>query len=1059
MTKDATSTYFLNGTKCRRRDITEIFLGTGLGPRSYAIIEQGMISRLIESKPQELRVFLEEAAGISKYKERRRETETRIRHTRENLERLADVRDELGTQLDKLQKQANTAKQFKELKQQERQYKAELNALKWHKYNEQVNVFEQQRCIKETELEAFIAKQRGGELSLVDKKEALHELNEKIQLHQQQIFQTSNQITKLEQQILFDQERANQRQQESIQLTESINEAVVKIEQEQELLEALKAEVLEKDLEQEIIEERLYEAEQQLATAEYQHEQQQAFASQQVKEISHAQQALKIIDTKLHHQQLEQARNRQQHQDLSQELSDLTNENQQQALSQLENERQQLELKIIEFQDEHAKHNSEHQKKTENQTRCKNELDAAQAQQIAINSKLEQLTQWQQELRQGAQVDSQESADVKTLGLAIEQLKVQKKWQLAIESLMTHHGDLMLVESLPESSLSVAGNYLLASATLTSGDSKTSRLMSLEMAVKNSAASVIEAGDFPLWFNNVAVAESTIEAQTILENSNHFIAAVLPNGQWVGKNWTGLGLSAGALSKLEQLETLQHDATEIGQITDALSAKLEMMNTAVNESKLNGRRLEDLLNLTSQQCKQIELEIQLTSQQQRHVSAQKEKIQQELNRINQQSEDIELVLEALVEEQIQAQEKLLILEQKADKFEKSKSNSIEQKQTAKHALELATKDLHQFSMQQQALQNQTANLQQNIQTANESLTKLKSKLNTLADTSHHIADKNMLSQQLEELLESKLLEEEKIQSLNLKVAEIDEEILSLEKGQSGVHHQLDKMKDDIATIKMDCEGARVRAQNMLDVLDEMNVTIKNVLENMPLQANEADWQKNLEKTGLLIQRLGAINLAAIEEFDIQAERKQYLDDQYLDLTSALETLESAIRKIDRESRNKFKETYDSVNEGLQTLFPKVFGGGAAYLELTGDDLLETGVTIMARPPGKKNSTIHLLSGGEKALTALSLVFSIFKLNPAPFCMLDEVDAPLDDANVGRFCKLVNEMSDSVQFIYISHNKVAMEMATHLTGVTMQEPGVSRLVAVDIQQAVEMADAV
>ena len=231
-----------------------------------------------------------------------------------------------------------------------------------------------------------------------------------------------------------------------------------------------------------------------------------------------------------------------------------------------------------------------------------------------------------------------------------------------------------------------------------------------------------------------------------------------------------------------------------------------------------------------------------------------------------------------------------------------------------------------------------------------------------------------------------------------------------------------------------------------------------MLENLPKDADENLWQQNLEKTTAAVGRLGAVNLAAVEEYDLQAERKLHLDTQNDDLVAALETLEHAIRKIDKETRSRFKETFDQVNEDLKMLFPKVFGGGSAYLELTGDDLLETGVTIMARPPGKKNSTIHLLSGGEKALTALSLVFAIFRLNPAPFCLLDEVDAPLDDANVGRFCKLVSEMSKTVQFIYITHNKIAMEMATHLTGVTMSEPGVSRMVAVDVEEAVAIAQA-
>ena len=236
------------------------------------------------------------------------------------------------------------------------------------------------------------------------------------------------------------------------------------------------------------------------------------------------------------------------------------------------------------------------------------------------------------------------------------------------------------------------------------------------------------------------------------------------------------------------------------------------------------------------------------------------------------------------------------------------------------------------------------------------------------------------------------------------------------------------------------------------------MSLKSILETLPEQAEEKQWQDDLEKTQASLQRLGAVNLAAVEEFETQSERKSHLDTQHNDLTEALETLQSAIRKIDKETRTRFSSTFEQVNEDLKMLFPKVFGGGSAYLALTDDDLLETGVTIMARPPGKKNSTIHLLSGGEKALTALSLVFAIFRLNPAPFCLLDEVDAPLDDANVGRFCNLVSEMSQTVQFIYITHNKIAMEMASHLTGVTMAEPGVSRMVAVDVDEAVAFAEA-
>jgi chromosome segregation protein len=296
------------------------------------------------------------------------------------------------------------------------------------------------------------------------------------------------------------------------------------------------------------------------------------------------------------------------------------------------------------------------------------------------------------------------------------------------------------------------------------------------------------------------------------------------------------------------------------------------------------------------------------------------------------------------------------------------------------------------------------------------------------------------------------------QRLNEDLAAIDDKLSVAEKGQKGVTDKIQTMLSELQSIKLECEGYRVRANGVLEQLQEMQQNIKSVLETLPENADEKSWQILLDKTIASVTRLGAVNLAAVEEYDVQAQRKQHLDDQNDDLVSALEILEQAIRKIDKETRSRFKETFDQVNKDLNLLFPKVFGGGTAYLELTDDDLLETGVTIMARPPGKKNSTIHLLSGGEKALTALSLVFAIFRLNPAPFCLLDEVDAPLDDANVVRFCNLVSEMSKTVQFIFITHNKIAMEMATHLTGVTMSEPGVSRMVAVDVDEAVAIAQA-
>ncbi|MCP4043389.1 MAG: AAA family ATPase, partial [Gammaproteobacteria bacterium] len=310
--------------------------------------------------------------------------------------------------------------------------------------------------------------------------------------------------------------------------------------------------------------------------------------------------------------------------------------------------------------------------------------------------------------------------------------------------------------------------------------------------------------------------------------------------------------------------------------------------------------------------------------------------------------------------------------------------------------------------------------------------------------------------ELEQKLTLRVEREKELQMARSRVEELDVQLRELERLRHGVEEQVQQGRDELEQSRMAHEGTLVRIQTVLEQLADLEFEPAGLLNDLTEEATEAIWQERVEVIERRISRLGPINLAAIDEFTQQSERKEYLDSQNEDLEQALTTLENAIRRIDRETRNRFKETFDRVNAGLKAMFPSLFGGGHAYLDLTSDDLLETGVTVMARPPGKRNSTIHLLSGGEKALTAVALVFAIFELNPAPFCLLDEVDAPLDDANVERFCDLVKSMSDRVQFVFITHNKITMELSNHLIGVTMNEPGVSRLVTVDVSEAVEMA---
>jgi chromosome segregation protein len=312
-----------------------------------------------------------------------------------------------------------------------------------------------------------------------------------------------------------------------------------------------------------------------------------------------------------------------------------------------------------------------------------------------------------------------------------------------------------------------------------------------------------------------------------------------------------------------------------------------------------------------------------------------------------------------------------------------------------------------------------------------------------------------MKEELEQLLEDRMVVEEELADARRKVEELEHSMRTQDAERHRVENAAQEIRSSLEEIRMAWQELKVRRQTLVEKLGETGHTLESLFESMPEEADEKVWAEQVDRISQRINRLGPINLAAIEEFQTESERKEYLDAQHADLTEALDTLENAIRKIDKETRTRFKETFEKVNSGFKELFPRLFGGGHAYLELTGDDLLDTGVSVMARPPGKRNSTIHLLSGGEKALTAVAMVFSIFQLNPAPFCMLDEVDAPLDDANVGRFCDMVKEMSDKVQFIVITHNKITMEMVNQLNGVTMHEPGVSRLVAVDVDEAAQM----
>ncbi|RUO40756.1 chromosome segregation protein SMC [Pseudidiomarina aestuarii] len=1051
VTRDGRSDYFLNSSKCRRRDITDLFLGTGLGPRSYAIIEQGMISRLIESKPQELRVFIEEAAGISKYKERRKETESRIQHTRDNLDRLTDVRDELGAQLDKLQRQAAAARRYKELKAQERTYRAELQALRWLAIENQAESIRRQIQSDETELEKWLAEQRGSERGTTELREQTADAKQRLDAVQQQFYQLGNDVTRTEHQLQSLRGQLQQREQRKRELSDELErldetyqrdveaevqlqltideltpqheESQAKLEQAQVEFEALEARYeAQQDAHQQFLEQqqRRRETEQnlklQIERAEHQQARCLEAIAQLKQELEASQRELNALDTA----------------ELQEQLSRLeaSLHERQQQLGAVQTEKRQAQEHSDNLQTAIAERHTEQQQLGGRQSSLQTLLEAASA------------SHWPESVK--AWLDTQQ---VTARGQVRDHMQVTEAWQLAIEQLTGAWLDAWIVDERLQQWPEELGARVVVLGT--------------ESAPRRGSLAAECQGLLTRWewLQNIAAASSTDAAQQCLADG--WLAAMTPSGQF----WSAAGYSAASIEAADSQLLQQQELTSIEARLHAISSELKQLQDQRQQQQSLLEQIDQQLQaerdaMNELQAQRATWQDKLLWQQEQQQRIQS-KIAQWHERIEaQQQEAEEAALTAAVasEELAQYLEQDQAMQDDAD-WQQQRQVLQQQRQELRDRLQQRQQQAQQVAMQLQQAQMQLQQMATLLERSKQHSAQTQEQLQLLQEpASEQQEELEMLALQLEELLQQREAVDEQRRDIANEVSTLEQQLREVSSGAQGVEAHIEKARQKVQSSQLELVALQERSRNVLAVLQEMNQPIKPILEQLSDEANEKQWQAEVERLQAAIQRLGAINLAAIDEAETLAERKSYLDQQHDDLSSSLETLETAIRKINKETRQRFRTTFDSVNAGLQELFPKVFGGGTAYLALTDDDLLETGVTIMARPPGKKNSTIHLLSGGEKALTALSLVFAIFRLNPAPFCLLDEVDAPLDDANVGRFCRLVEEMSETVQFIYISHNKIAMEMASHLAGVTMQEPGVSRLVAVDIEAAVAMTEA-
>ena len=1060
VSRDGISNYYLNGTRCRRKDITGIFLGTGLGPRSYSIIEQGMITRIIDAKPEEMRAFLEEAAGISKYKERRRETSNRIKRTKENIDRLKDVQDEVAKQIRHLDQQAKTAERYGRHKEDERRTTAELLALRTKDLDDKAQSANSVLSERKTKLEAVIADQRKIEAGIEDARLQQTERADEFNEIQGRYYKVGSEIARLEQSIEHAHELRERQEKDLQQAVIGAKEIVDHIDKDQDEIAQLELTLNEllPGLEQarqqsSASSESLEKADSALADWQQQWESWTQRFNDAHQECNVESMRAEQIESRLQSlsdraKKLDEAKSGANQDELQAKYEELTGH----------------ELRKRQARDEFDRHltdiSDKIRKLREQDTKLTKMVDERRALLLVAQGEYASLDA----LQKAAMGEGDEGVQ-KWLGGAgladntrvAQTLNVATGWERAVETVLGDYLQAVCVDDI-QPITEIIGNLKSGNVTVLQGSVGTpidSDENSLAAKVSDAPASIQDI------LSMVRIADSLNDALSMRDLLGDGGSVITADGIWFGKSWIRVSrdqdTKAGVLSREHDMRRLKNDIRE-------MQARFDSSRKLLNDGRGRLVQLEE-----RREAVQNDAAVLLSEYAEVKVSLDSARYQMDQANARQAAIDAEST--DLDNEKISADEQLR--ESKARYTQAS--DSLAGLEAEKTSLEARRDELRaelervrsQSNEDRQAVQNITIQFESrrsSKESAAQSLERMQSQLTQFRSREESIREQLAMSQapmgdnklRLEEQLAASVKVKKDLGSARTLVENVEEKLRELDQLRMQADQVVESSRTELSAAEMALQEVRVRREGFSDQLGQTNYELDTLIQELDESATIESWDEKLEKIRRRIERLGPINLAAIDEFKEQSERKAYLDAQLEDLSEALDTLESAIRKIDKETRTRFSETFNNVNAGFQRLFPKLFGGGHAYLDLTGDDLLSAGVTVMARPPGKRNSTIHLLSGGEKALTAVALVFAIFELNPAPFCLLDEVDASLDDANVARFCEIVKSMSEKVQFVFITHNKVTMEMARQLIGVTMQEPGVSRLVSVDLDAAVKMA---
>ena len=1063
LTRDGTSTYYINSQPVRRRDIQDIFLGTGLGPRAYAIIGQGMISRIIESRPEELRVFLEEAAGVSKYKERRRETENRLNDTRENLLRVEDILRELNANLEKLEAQAVVANKFHALQADQEEKQKLLWLLRKNEAQAEQAKFFRDMEQAQTDLEEQTAKLRHVELELEHMRQAHFAVGDRLHQAQGHLYQTNSEIGSLEAQIKFVIESRSRLQNQLAALNAQRqqwqsqgSDYQQQIEEAEYLLEELGGRVEQSQMAAEGQGERLPALD--AAWREAQHKTTESRAKimqaqQQIElESAHQRNASNILNGLLTRRERLQQEKTGLHLPDSSHLANLR--------LQLEEKQQGLEEQTMLLEEA-----------TEQQQRTEQERAAAQAQvnaETSANAQLEARLSALKQLQERVQTQGKvqpwlQKHELDTLPRLWQKLHIEQGWETAMESVLRERTTALEMSNIDWAKAffndAPPAKLALYSPSMAQAGAPH------EVAGLKSFASLLKLNDAGVrgllhdWLHNIFAAEDA--ASALLER-----AKLPPGGSFITRQGHVITQSSvrfyaadaeqdGLLGRQQEIENIGKQLRAQTMLADEARARAVRADAAMSDLT---RRLQDArqrVGVLTQSVHALQLDVVKQSEVEARFNQRSNQIQADLAEIAAQEEE-QNQIRAESEEKFEQLD--IALGDLQGAHEDGQTLFLEREQQlaeARERLRELERAAQEAQFAEKTQRSKIEELRRNIATATQQAAQVGESIE-VGQQELESLETGAANDGLQDLLDRRGAQERALSDARHELDQITQQLRAAEESRMQAERSLQPQRDKITEMQLKEQAARLNQEQFAEALKAVQADEVALSQKLHPDLKPSYLQGEVTRLTNAITGLGAVNLAALDELAQASERKNFLDAQNADLLEAINTLEDAIHRIDKETRELLQDTFDKVNHHFSELFPILFGGGNAKLVMTGDEILDSGVQVMAQPPGKKNATIHLLSGGEKALTATALVFSMFRLNPAPFCLLDEVDAPLDDANTERFCRMVKRMSEHTQFLFISHNKIAMEMANQLIGVTMQEQGVSRIVAVDMESAANFA---